>query len=229
MICKGKVVQIEKSASGEILYQVQLDDGLIVNNARVLSMGGSETRFTVQGIIEGAIVVLIYERDFIPIILGCIHDVVDRQSIGLGISTKPITSDVDTISYADTHLSNARASLNLGVNGLSLSSDIIRMQLNQLRITHNGLTSDVAINGQAFIDALVAQWDNHINHIIVLNTVLLSLLTTLQTKAILTPQETASLLTSITQSTSTNITQHIPSMQIADALSATLNQRIHLP
>lgn len=228
-LCKGKVLSIDKNGSGELLYKVQLDDGSLINNGRCLSWGGSETRFSQMPVIEGAIVVLLYDRDFIPIILGCIPDVVDRQSIGLGISTKPITSDLSTVNFCDTHLSNARGSLNLGINGITLDSDIIRMQLNQLRISHDGNTSDVAINGQQFIDTLTQQLTFYINHIIILNSTILALLSSLQTKGILTPVETSSLVSSITSSTAINLSEHVPTVQVKSALLDTLNQRIHLP
>jgi hypothetical protein len=228
-ICKGKVQAISKSGSGEILYQIQMDDGLIVSNARQLSWGGSETRFSVQPIIEGAIVVLIYDQKFIPVILGCIPDVPDRQSIGLGISTKPITSDLNSIGHLDTHLSNARASINLGINGLTLDSDIIRMQLNKLRISHDGSTSDVAINGQAFINALMNELNFYITHLTVQNSVLLGIITSLASASIITPVEATSYTTAITESTASNLSQHIPTNQVRDALLATLNQRIELP
>jgi hypothetical protein len=228
-ICKGKVLSISKNDSGELLFQVQMDDGLIVSNARQLSWGGSETRFSIQPIIEGAIVVLIYDQKFIPIILGCIADVPDRQGVGLGISTKPITSDLNSLCYQDTHLSNARASINLGVNGLTLDSDIIRMQLNKLRISHDGSTSDLAINGGAFIDALTYQLMFYVNHMIIQNSVLLSIIASLASKAVLTPQEASALTTTITNSTALNLSEHVPTSQVRDALIATLNQRIELP
>lgn len=228
-ICKGKVQAISKNDSGELLYQVQLDDGLVVSNARQLSWGGSETRFSVQPIIEGAIVVLIYDQKFIPVILGCIPDVPDRQAVGLGISAKPITSDLNSVGHLDTHLSNARASINLGINGLTLDSDIIRMQLNKLRISHDGSTSDLAINGQAFIDALTHQLMFYVNHMIIQNSVLLSIIASLASKAVLTPQEASTLTTTITNSTSINLSEHVPTSQVRDALLATLNQRIELP
>jgi len=228
-ICKGKVQAISKNDSGELLYTIQLEDGCIVSNARQLSWGGSDTRFSVQPIAEGAIVVLLFEPKFLPIILGCIADIQDRQSIGLGISTKPITSDLNAISHLDTHLSNARGSINLGVNGITLDSDIIRMQLNKLRISHDGSTSDLAINGQAFIDALTSQLSFYVSHMIIQNSIMLSIITSLASKGILTPQEAATLTTTLTNSTALNLSEHVPTSQVRDALLATLNTRIELP
>ncbi len=228
-LCKGRVQAISKNDSGELLYTIQLDDGCIVSNARQLSWGGSDTRFSVQPIAEGAIVVLLFEQAFMPIILGCIADIQDRQSIGLGISTKSITSDLNATSHLDTHISNARGSLNLGVNGITLDSDIIRMQLNKLRISHDGSTSDVAINGQAFINALTSQLMFYVSHMIIQNSIVLSIITSLASKGILTPQEAATLTTTLTNSTALNLSEHVPTSQMRDALLATLNQRIELP